>query len=344
MTLLNLIKDQYKIVSVVGMAKNAGKTVALRSLMDQAQGQGIPLGLTSTGRDGESLDIVTMTEKPVLDVPPGTLISTAADALARSQTRLEILEVTDLNTPMGKIVIGKTINQGLVELAGPETNRQIRLVAQKMLAYGAALVVVDGAIDRKAAAAPAITEATILATGAVLSRDINRVIAETAHQVELFTLKSPQDLLLKDQMRNIMASGAYGVIHNDGRFEEIPITTALRGGRIIGATLTDSSRYVILRGSLVKSTLEDISQTSYYFQQVIFVVQDATKIFIEPRDWKHFNKKGFTIQVLDEINLVAVTTNPYAPQGYYLDPRELRDKMKRTLAPLPVFDLYLEEE
>ena len=69
-----------KTMSIVGMCKNAGKTTMLNWLLEQGKLQGV-LGLTSIGRDGESTDIVTGTEKPGIFVREGTLIATAKDML-----------------------------------------------------------------------------------------------------------------------------------------------------------------------------------------------------------------------------------------------------------------------
>ena len=67
-------------MSIVGMCKNAGKTTMLNWLLEQGRLQGT-LGLTSIGRDGESTDVVTGTEKPGIFVREGTLIATAQDML-----------------------------------------------------------------------------------------------------------------------------------------------------------------------------------------------------------------------------------------------------------------------
>ena len=66
MQLLSLVKDKYKMISVVGMAKNSGKTVTLNQLIAEALEDNLKLGITSIGRDGEKQDIVTFTEKPLI--------------------------------------------------------------------------------------------------------------------------------------------------------------------------------------------------------------------------------------------------------------------------------------
>ncbi len=61
MGLLYDLSSKYKTISIVGMAKNAGKTTALNYLIEEAMDEGVLLGVTSTGRDGETQDLVTGT-------------------------------------------------------------------------------------------------------------------------------------------------------------------------------------------------------------------------------------------------------------------------------------------
>ena len=89
-----------KTMSIVGMCKNAGKTTMLNWLLEQGRLQGV-LGLTSIGRDGESTDVVTGTEKPGIFVREGTLIATAQDMLRLGDITKEILMTTGIPTPLG---------------------------------------------------------------------------------------------------------------------------------------------------------------------------------------------------------------------------------------------------
>lgn len=53
MGLIYDLSQKYKTLSIVGMSKNAGKTTALNYLIEEAMDEGVMLGITSTGRDGE---------------------------------------------------------------------------------------------------------------------------------------------------------------------------------------------------------------------------------------------------------------------------------------------------
>ncbi|MBF8982489.1 hypothetical protein IZY60_02955 [Lutibacter sp. B2] len=341
MQLIDLIQDKYKVISVVGMSKNAGKTVTLNQIIDECMDRNIRIGITSTGRDGENQDIVTNTEKPMIYVDAGTLIATTEGTFKYTEAKLEILEVTDFNTSMGKIVIVQTKTSGYVQIAGPNTNREIKVVADKLLSYGAGLVVVDGALDRISSASPGITEATILSTGAVVSRDMNKVIEKTLHQIQLFALLEVEDGELKSLANTIIKEKGYCIIDEDGEEHPLEIKTALNSGDVIGKAITDQSQYIVIGGSLVTSTLKEIIQSTRKFKQVTFIVKDATKIFTDSKDWLYFKKIGIKVCVVDKIIPLAVTINPYAPQGYYFQPEEFLEKMKNFLNPIPVFDVVL---
>lgn len=341
MQLMDLIQDKYKVISVVGMAKNAGKTVTLNQLIDESMERGIVLGITSTGRDGEKQDIVTNTEKPLIYVDEKTLIATTEETLRLSEAKMELIEVTDFHTSLGRIVIARALSPGHVQIAGPNTNKEIKQVADKLLHYGAQLVIVDGAIDRIAAASPGVTEATILATGAVLSRNMDLVIERSMHQVQLFSLPQVEDESLRAIAEEIMDQKGYCVIDESYEIKPIEIKTALNGGAAIGKALDESSRYVVLGGSLVTNTLKQIMATTNKYKQIIFIVKDATKIFIDSKEWMYFNRAGIRIHVVDKICPLAVSINPYAPQGYYFNPQEFLQKMKKFLHPIPVFDVML---
>ena len=339
--MLELINGKYKTISIVGMSKNSGKTVALNHLIGEAIDEGLPIGITSIGRDGESLDIVTETEKPRIFVEEGTLIATATGMLDLGDANIEIISVTEYRTPLGEIIIGRVRDGGYVQIAGPQRLSEIKAVSDIMLNLGAEFVIIDGALDRLSQAAPAISEATILSTGAVLSRDVNKVIEETIHVVNTLGLLAIEDQDVREIIRNIINENQIAVINENNQVDIIPLKTALNGGAIIGDHLRDDSKYLVIPGSLVKNTLEDLTRSTRRYKNIEIVITDGTKIFINPKDWLKFMRQGVKVKVLDKINLVGITVNPYAPQGYYFEPAEFLLKMKSYIKNIPVMDLIL---
>ncbi|ABW17981.1 lysine 5,6-aminomutase reactivase subunit KamB [Alkaliphilus oremlandii] len=342
MALFNLIYPHYKVVSLIGMAKNAGKTMTLNHIIESAMEQNVTIGLTSTGRDGEKEDIVTRTEKPTIYVERGTIIATAKELLLKCEAKIEILEVTEYNTSLGSVVIGRVRSAGLIELAGPDVNAYMKDVVDKIRGYGAELVLIDGAIDRKSAASPWLAEAAVLSTGATISRSVEVVKNETLHQVELFRLEQIEDEAVKEIAMKIHEKKGYAFINKDGSVEELSIQTALNSGCIIGSAINEHTKYVIVSGSLVARTLADMMEVCPYYRDITFIVQDATRIFIDRKYWKAFRMRGVKVKVVHPINLLAVTTNPYGPEGYFFEPRAFVELMRTALDPMPVIDVKLE--
>lgn len=341
LTLLDLIKDKYKIVSIVGMAKNSGKTVTLNHIIESSIYEGITLGITSTGRDGESTDVVTETEKPKIFVEEGTLVATTTDTLSLGDAKVEIMNVTDYRTPLGPIVIGRVRDSGYIQIAGPQTVKETKEVCEILLDLGAKCVIVDGALDRLSSAAPSMSEGTVLATGAVLSRDMNKVVEKTLHTVNIFKLPKVKDERALELIKDIMNSGKVAIIDKDYNIEYINIKTALSCGSIIGDNIKETSKYIVLPGSLVKNTIEDLMRVTRRYKEVTIVIKDGTKVFVGSKDWLRFQKCGINVEVLEPINLIGITLNPYSPQGYYFEPKEFLEKMKNYIKDVPVFDVAL---
>ncbi len=137
MTTAELVRQlrQVQSMSIVGMCKNAGKTTMLNWLLAHTGRQQV-LGLTSIGRDGESTDVVTGTEKPSIFVPAGTLIATAKDMLRLGDVTQEILVTTGIPTPLGEVIIMRARSDGYVQLAGPVYYGPAERGIQNVLSWG----------------------------------------------------------------------------------------------------------------------------------------------------------------------------------------------------------------
>lgn len=339
--LIELIKDKYKKISIVGMSKNSGKTVALNYLIEESYEENIDIGITSIGRDGESIDIVTNTDKPSIFVYENTLLATSTDMLRLGDANIEILKVTDYKTPLGAIIIGKVRDSGYVQIAGPQLLSEIKSVSDMMISLGAKFVVIDGALDRMSQAAPDISEATILSIGAVLSRNMNKVIEEGIHAVNTLGLPRINNEKIRSISEDLIRTNKIGVINDKGGVDILPLKTALGMGHVIAEHLRDDSKYLVIPGSLTKNTLEDIKRTTRRYKDVKIIIKDGTRVFINPRDWLRCINSGIRIGVLYNINLIGITLNPYSPAGYYFQPEKYLKKMRSYIKDIPVMDLVL---
>ena len=167
MGLLSELSTRYKTISIVGMAKNAGKTTALNYLIEEAEDESIRLGITSTGRDGETTDLVTNTDKPRVYLYEDTIVSVPTQLYELAEAGLEILSMSKYRTSIGELLLCRVCESGYVQIAGPVATADTKRMCRQMFGLGVDLILIDGAIDRKSIASPETSDAIILSTGTV---------------------------------------------------------------------------------------------------------------------------------------------------------------------------------
>ncbi|WP_245754976.1 lysine 5,6-aminomutase reactivase subunit KamB [Pelosinus propionicus] len=323
-----------KALTIIGMAKNVGKTVTLNYIQKVLHSQGIALGLTSIGRDGESFDALTHLAKPSIVVQPQTIVATA-EKVSIDPNRWDYLQKTDIWTPLGNVLIlkAKFVNQ--VVLAGPSRNEDVRQLLQCLTRWGTRCTLVDGAFDRQSSADPLISGQIVLATGATLSRDIEELLRITACRVEQLTIPNCN----KDYAKRYNQSSAKVLVNRHSQWQEYFVKTSLLSSAEWLTVLKDDCTALIIRGAVG----DGIAQALLKKQQIpTVVVQDGSKIFITVDLWRQLKARNIQIQALQPISLLGVTINPVYPGGKGIDPGVLLQKMGAALAPIPVMDVVQE--
>lgn len=337
MGLLYELQKKYKTISIVGMAKNAGKTTALNYLIEEAMDEGIRLGITSIGRDGETQDLVTGTEKPQIYLEQDTIVTVPTQLYEMADAGLEILKKTRYSTPMGELLICRVADSGYVQIAGPPAAMDTKKVCAEMMSYGCELILIDGAIDRKAIASPETSDAIILSTGAVLSRSMRRVVDETAHIVNLYSIPEMEE----GNARTLIEENNYDdrimLISKDGKVTKLDLATGLGSSRFIDDEIDEGTEYVYIPGAFTNSVIADINPKK--LKRIKFILKNPTKIFLSAMDWGLWRKKGMKVNVLKNIEIAAITVNPWSPGGYSFDREALVGAMKEALPELPVVDV-----
>ena len=327
-------KNNYETVSIIGLAKNAGKTMTLNYLMEEAANLNIKTGITSTGRDGENTDLVTQTQKPSISVIEGMYVATAKKTLMLSNAKTEILETTGISTAMGEVIIVRVRQKGNIQIAGPVTAKDMKYVAGRLKYYGAEVVFIDGAIDRKAVSSPVITDACVIATGAVLSRDMKKVLEKTAHAVECYSLKGTDE-----HVKNIVRkTNKTCIISENGKVIVPDIATSITGGKKISELIDEKTSHVFVKGAVTSTMLKELWENKH-LRGIKLIIEDGTKIFTDINVWNEMRRKGLKVEALNTINVLAVTLNPVSPEGYFFDSEVLKENMKKVLPGMKIVDV-----
>jgi len=320
-------------LALVGLAKNTGKTETLAASLRELATQNTRVGVTSIGRDGEEHDVIdARIDKPRIVLQAGSLVA-STDALVRaSGVAHERLAQTGVRTPLGEVVITKLTEQGAVEVAGPSTAEDLRTVSDAMIGFGAEIVLIDGSIDRRAASSPAVADGLVMATGAVLSEELEAVVAATKDAVDLVRLP---------------AVGSLRVEGSTGGGEEL--LTLERGLVLnaepaeIAALLREHPQASTFRvdGALSERFLDGLlaARTERAGRELRIVAGDPTKVFLTRRGPDWYRRQGLAIEVLRAIDLKAITVNPVAPQSHRFDSEELRGLIEAAVPDVPVLDV-----
>ncbi len=328
-------KSGAQVVSVVGLAKNTGKTTVLLYLIDHLGTVPGKLALTSTGRDGEAIDEITGKQKPSVTVREGTLATTGGRSLGEA-SGLSVVRETPYTTATGAIVVVRARRTVQVVLEGPATAAEMgRLVADLIEHEGARRVIIDGSLDRIAAAAPGISEGVILAAGAVLGPDAATAVRKTRHAVGLLmTGQSPVAVPAAAGVSRYCAVSADGT---DWEIRKGSVITDLAA--VIGM-LEKGGRYLFVSGALTDEVLEALMERGLF---PVVIARDATRLFVSERVSARFTAAGGAVRVERPIRLIALTVNPHNPEGIDFDPDGFLAAMRKGIPDVPVFDIVREE-
>ena len=309
----------YTAVCLAGMCKNAGKTTALNALIRGAQARGVVLGLTSIGRDGEREDLVTGTYKPPIYVRAGTLFATGRGLLPKCDVTGEILALTGIHTPLGEVAILRALSDGFVELAGPSMRSQVVSLTERLKAFGAQKVLIDGALFRRSLCAPQAAEGVILSTGASYGPDMEKTVADTAFVAEVLCLGesgSWPDLLGRR-------------FYRDGPYDDFSGALEGQGEELFACgAFTDAMAALLLRRKAIPHRIH---------------LEDSTRLLLARESYEKLRARGVVFRIRDKNELIAVTVNPFSAYGAPYDGAAFQRRMAEKVH-VPVRNIWEESQ
>lgn len=301
---------RHRSVSIVGLAKNAGKTECLNYILKRLPLEDKKIAVTSIGIDGESLDQVTSTAKPEITLRKGMYFATSEKHYRSRKLLSELYDVSDESTALGRVVTAKALSEGKVLLSGPSSGSALKRWMSSLNSIGMDLVLVDGALSRLSTASPAISEAMILSTGASFSANIKDLVSKTAYVVDLIGLPLYEG---SDPEASISSFSSFD-------------TSLLKNHEVleVEGALTDRLLTAVKNG--MREGCREL------------VVGDFTRIFASQDVYRSFIRLGGRISVRMKSKLLAVSVNPVAPNGMVLDSDILCNTLSKTIG-LPVYDI-----
>lgn len=321
-------------VSIVGLAKNAGKTEVLNYVLRRVGDGAVRIAVTSIGVDGESVDQVRRIPKPEIEIPEGMVFTTSETHYRQKRLVTEVLDVGWRETALGRLVTARALTAGKVLLSGPSDTASLRALIGGMERFGVETTLVDGALSRLSHGSPAVTEAMVLVTGAAVSGNVQKLVRETKYVYDRTQLPAVDDDLAA--RLGAIKSGVWAV-DSAGGIHDLGVRSVLMLEQDAAGDIFRFGTTIYVAGVVSEKLLEQI-RVQKNVGDMRLIVRDFTRIFASSETYYSYLARGGRIDVLQRSEVLAVCVNPVSPEGYRLDSGELVARMGEALA-VPVYDV-----
>lgn len=326
-------------LSLVGLAKNVGKTTATNHIMHTLLTEGLyqreELGLTSLGIDGEAIDALTSLPKPRYLPESGLLIATAKTCLVQSESEGALFQYCRQlpgRTALGPVFLARVKRSGPVVIAGPTLLEHLRSTLGLFYAYGARLAIIDGAINRLSIASPCLSDACILCTGTSVAASVELTAKYTASMLARLSIPTTMWQASYRKHYTYLSMTIPGVetilLAYDGVVEPVPMAEWMM--KLLEAR--DSCVY-LLRGALTEEFASILLRQKRAYatrHSAELVFGDATKVFCSPLTLERLAAEGLQIRVALPIRILAISLNPFTP-AYSCTSQNLLETLQKVL-------------
>ena len=191
-------------------------------------------------------------------------------------------------------------------------------------------MLIDGAAGRKSLAGAGIEGAALLCTGASLDRDMDLVVAETAHTCALFASRRPEHPALCAALD--ACAPRFALFTPEGAPLELPLDEA---GAPRWNKLPRRRCVLWAAGGITDPLLKTLARRG---APLTLVAADATHVLAGRAAWDLFLRSGGALAVRRELTIAAVAANPWSAYGWHFDPDQFVSALRRVLD-LPVVNV-----
>jgi hypothetical protein len=302
-TLAELVRP-HATVTVVGLAKNAGKTTVVNHLLERMEGR---VGLASLGLDGEARDQLTGLAKPRIAPPAGALVLTTTQL--RGQTPM--VRELPFRTAAGGVVIAAAGGGDPVVVSGPTRLDELDEALSALRAAGAERLLLEGALGRLGTAAPGRADAVVLAAGASLADGADDLPLRLRLAIDAL------DLPVTDRPADVALDRAAGF--------ELEAAAEVGEGAVaeVAGALTDPLIETLMREG----------------RRATLVVADATRVLAGAWTVARARRAGVELAARRPLRIAALTASPFHPDGSRQADEAFRALVDASAGRWPVYDV-----
>lgn len=303
------------VLGFAGLAKNTGKTTALQSWLEAEADACAPAGVVSIGVDGERVDAVGGHAKPQVRIPEGGLAVTAERAFREEEGAWDVLALLGRRSVLGELLLLRARRRSSLVLAGIRHAADLQHALFTLQEAGARSVLVDGALQRRIVADPAMVTGAVLCTGHVLGNTVEDVVAHTERALRAWRLPEPSAL----------ETLTIGSLLKPG---ELPVYNGQGPWRLdLGGALTPLGLMRVLSLPVPPGEI---------------VLRHGGHDHLDAPSRRRLEAHGITLAGHQRTDLLAIAVNPVHPDGRRLDSVRLCEALRARNPGIPVYDPRLD--
>ena len=255
------------------------------------------------------------------------LVATALNTLDEATCEYVIYEKTKINTALGPIVIIEITKEGLVLIAGPSTKTDMLFLVSTLKKYNPRNIYIDGALFRKSLAATSLSDSLILSTGAAYDSNMNKTVEDTKIIVDQFLLqpisKEVKELIISRQENLVINSN--NEVKYLGSFWDKANKDTLKNN------IDHKIKYLYINGALTDNIINTLIKIRHGFSGFTLIIQDATHIVSSSNLYMKLHIMNIDVKLLNKMELLVLTYNPYSPFGYEYDNEDFKEALKYSI-------------
>ncbi len=325
---------ELRTIALVGLSKNSGKTSFLNFILSNIDVKNNFTAVMTTGRDGEQTDLVFNSEKPRVLLPSGIVFSTYISEANRQSPFIEIIKVTDFNTPLGKIIIAKTKSDIETQIIGPPNVYHQKMLIDFYKKIGINIILIDGSLNRKSIMLLEDCKGVIYLAGASYSSrsiDIINELEKEYHKSNLAVIGDP----IKEEIAGL--SEEFGVVlKSEGDF--IYFDSIISSYKEVKESLNNTKiDYIHIRTSFTDKIFEDLIHI-LISKDIKIIFSNSFNIMLNKQNYFKFINE-LDVYTLKKVPILSLGVNSFSDKGDIIDCNELRDSIMNKFPNIPVIDI-----
>ena len=308
-----------KVLTIVGLSKNSGKTSFLNWLIKKQQNKKI--AITTTGRDGEDIDLVTGEQKPKVQIPKNAIFTTFDNILNTQSSQLKGLKKLPFRVIGNSLWLCEALEDIETEIIGPVLRKEQEALISIFGEYNPNMILIDGSLDRKSICLSEKITDIILVLGASAG-NINE-IKKQVERIKFFT--SMPTLQIND----------YDTITYDNIKTEFKSIYSKES--FISDILAQKPNWIYFPGAITDTSWNKL-KNSFKSKSTKIIFNHPINVNINKDELKRFLQEN-TIYSRLNFPIRQIAVNSYSPYNEHIDIDLLKKEIKDIFTDKEVIDI-----